>query len=207
MEKLKNYKLLLPINILLLIVFSLIFIPQKNYEFLIYIGVIILFLLIIWSTRKKINYPPVVLWGLTIWACLHMTGGGIYLNGKKVYELILLPIIGEPYYILKYDQFVHFFGFGITTLLMFYLIKPYLTKKTIGKVSLSIVIIMAGLGVGAFNEIIEFITTVIVPESGVGGYENTALDLVFNLLGAIVAMLYILRKEYSQKNNTIRLSI
>ncbi len=49
------------------------------------------------------------------------------------------------------------------------------------------------------NEIIEFITTVIVPESGVGGYENTSLDLVSNLLGAIVAMMYILKTEMKKK--------
>lgn len=195
----KKYKLLLSINIVLLVIFSFIFISKKNFEFLIYIGVIVFFLFVIWLTRNKVNYPPIILWGLTFWAFLHMTGGGIYLNGKKVYQLMLWPIIGEPYNILKYDQFVHFFGFGIATLVMFYLIKPYLIKDNIGKVSLSIVIIMAGLGVGAFNEIIEFITTVIVPESGVGGYENTSLDLVSNLLGAIVAMIYILKTDMKQK--------
>ncbi len=199
MQKLKNYKLLLSINIALLALFSFIFISKKNLEFLIYVGVIIFFLLIIWMTRNKINYPPVVLWGLTVWSLLHMTGGGIYLGGKKVYELILFPLVGEPYNILKYDQFVHLFGFGIATLVMFYLIKPYLIKENIGKVALSVVMIMAGLGVGAFNEIIEFIITVIMPNSGVGGYENTALDLVSNLFGAIIAMFYILKKEYPKK--------
>lgn len=123
---------------------------------------------------------------------------------KKVYELILFPLVGEPYNILKYDQFVHLFGFGIATLVMFYLIKPYLIKENIGKVALSVVMIMAGLGVGAFNEIIEFIITVIMPNSGVGGYENTALDLVSNLFSAIIAMFYILKKEYP-KNKPLSL--
>ena len=198
-NNLKKYKTLLFINIILLALFSFLFISKKNFEFLIYIGIIIIVLLAIWLTKNKVNYPPVVLWGLTTWAFLHMTGGGIYLGGKKVYEIILIPLVGEPYNILKYDQFVHFFGFGIATLVMFYLIKPYLVKENIGKIALSIVIIMAGLGVGAFNEIVEFITTIIVPESGVGGYENTALDLVSNLLGAIAAMFYILKKEYPKK--------
>ena len=54
---------------------------------------------------------------------------------------------------------------------------------------------MAGLGVGAFNEIIEFFATVIIPETGVGGYENTSLDLISNLIGAIIAMSYIKIKE------------
>jgi len=195
----KKYKLLLSINIILLVVFSFIFISKKNFEFLIYVGVIIFFLFVIWFTRNRVNYPSIILWGLTFWAFFHMVGGGIYLNGKKIYQLMLCPLIGEPYNILKYDQFVHFFGFGVATLVMFYLIKPYLIKDNIGKVSLSIVIIMAGLGVGALNEIIEFVTTVIVPESGVGGYENTSLDLVSNLLGAIVAMIYILKTDMKKK--------
>ncbi len=191
----KNYKLLLSVNIILLIIFTAIFIYRRNLEFLIYVGVIIFFLIVIWMTRNKVNYPSIVLWGLSFWAFLHMVGGGIYLNGKKVYQLMLWPIIGKPYNILKYDQFVHFFGFGVATLVMFYLIKPYLVKDKVGKVALSIVIIMAGLGVGALNEIIEFVTVVIMPETGVGGYENTALDLVSNLLGAMVAMGYILKYE------------
>lgn len=194
MNKIKNYRLLLSINAIFILFFSLLFIYRKNYEFLIYVGVIIVFFFIIIYTKKRVLYPPIILWGLTFWSLMHMTGGGIYLNGKKIYQLMLLPLVGEPYNILKYDQFVHFFGFGIATLIMFYLIKPYLKENT-GKVALMIVIIMAGLGVGAFNEIIEFIATVLVPETGVGGYENTSLDLVFNLIGAIFAGIYILKKE------------
>jgi hypothetical protein len=54
---------------------------------------------------------------------------------------------------------------------------------------------MAGLGAGALNEIIEFAATVIFPDTGVGGYVNNSLDLVFNLLGAVVAMAVIKLKE------------
>ena len=46
-------------------------------------------------------------------------------------------------------------------------------------------------GLGALNEIIEFIVTVFVPENNVGGYVNTALDLVFNLIGAVIAAVWI----------------
>ncbi|MFA5553809.1 MAG: hypothetical protein WCZ89_04415 [Phycisphaerae bacterium] len=39
--------------------------------------------------------------------------------------------------------------------------------------------------------IAEFFTSLIVPESGVGGYINTSLDLVADLIGAILAMFVI----------------
>jgi uncharacterized membrane protein YjdF len=177
-------------NVVALMIFVVIFLSRENYEFLIYVGVIIFFLLLILFTNKKVDYPNDLLWGLTVWSLLHMIGGGIFIGGKKVYELMLWPIVGEPYNIFKYDQLIHAIGFGIATLLMYHLLKPSLQKKK-SWISLSIVIVMAGLGAGALNEIIEFMAKVLMPETGVGGYENTALDLVSNLIGAIVAMIYI----------------
>ena len=180
---------ILIVNLLFLAIFSILFFVRKNYEFVVYIGVIIFFSIIIILTNKKVQYPNMVLWGLTLWALLHMSGGGVYIYGKKLYEIILIPL-STTYAIFKYDQFVHIIGFGVSTLLMHHLLKPYLKEKT-GTVAIPIVIIMAGLGVGALNEIIEFIVTVIVPETGVGGYTNTSLDLVADLIGAIIAYIYV----------------
>jgi hypothetical protein len=53
---------------------------------------------------------------------------------------------------------------------------------------------MAGLGLGALKEIIEFIMTVVLPNTNVGGCENTALDLVSNFIGALIAIFYLKRK-------------
>jgi len=128
-----------------------------------------------------------VLWGLTAWALLHMSGGGLYIDEVKVYEIILIPL-SEQYHIFRYDQFVHIVGFGVATLVMYYLIKPLLRPNLDRWVALSIVIVMAGLGVGALNEIVEFAATVLVPETGVGGYTNTSLDLVSDLVGAVLAI-------------------
>ncbi len=64
-------------------------------------------------------------------------------------------------------------------------------KKMVGFTALSIVIVMAGLGVGAWNEIVEFFVAEIISASGVGGYLNTSLDLVADLIGAILGLLYI----------------
>jgi hypothetical protein len=50
---------------------------------------------------------------------------------------------------------------------------------------------MVGLGVGAFNEIVEALVSAIVPSSGVGGYVNTSLDLIADLIGAILAFVFI----------------
>ncbi|MGD0078922.1 MAG: hypothetical protein ABSB91_09915, partial [Sedimentisphaerales bacterium] len=68
-------------------------------------------------------------------------------------------------------------------------------------IALSVVVMMAGLGVGAFNEIVEALVAAIVPQAGVGGYVNTALDLISDLIGAILAMAFIKLRYLHNKLN------
>ncbi len=187
--------------IIAVIFYSIIFISQKNYEFMIYIVEILFFLFLIIITNEKMDYPNYVLWGLTIWAIFHMSGGALYFGGKRLYDLILLPIAGAPYHIFRYDQFTHLFGFAVATLVMYHLLKPNFKKNFNAWISISIVVIMAGTGAGALNEVIEFLTTVVAPSTGVGGYINNSLDLVFNLLGAICAMVFLIYKEKEKVSN------
>jgi putative membrane protein len=182
---------ILLVNMIALAGFSILFIARQNYEFLLYVGVIIFFLILILLTNRKVIMPNAVLWGLTAWSLMHMAGGGLYIGGKKIYEIILIPLVGDPYYIFKYDQFVHIVGFGTATLVMYFLLKPLLRDNLKQWTALSIVVVMAGLGVGALNEIVEFLATVLVPDTGVGGYVNSSLDLVADLIGALGALVFI----------------
>jgi hypothetical protein len=47
------------------------------------------------------------------------------------------------------------------------------------------------MGFGAANEVVEFIATITLPGTNVGGYENTGWDLVANLVGCLLAALSI----------------
>jgi hypothetical protein len=181
-------------TLIYLIIFSILFFKRKNYEFIMYVGVILFFFFVILLTNKKINYPNIVLGGLSFWGLLHMSGGGILINGNVLYKFILIPL-SSTYEILKYDQFVHIVGFGIATLVMYVLLEPKIKKPIKKWTSISIIVIMAGLGVGAINEIIEFIAVVIMPETNVGGFMNMSLDLVSDLIGACLAMIYIRIKK------------
>ena len=173
--------------IVMLLVFSIYYFAIENYEFIMYIIVILFFLVLILLTNNRVNYSNTSLWGLTIWGTLHMAGGGIPVKGDVLYKLILIPITES---IFRYDQFVHIIGFGVATLIMFELLKPKL-KPVKHWTAISIVVVMAGLGVGAVNEIVEYIATLLVPETGVGGYDNTLLDLISDLIGALLALLVI----------------
>jgi putative membrane protein len=181
---------LLIINISLLVVFGTIFLLKKNYEFAIYVGVIIVCLALICLTFFRVRYSTSTLFSLTIWSFMHMAGGGVYINDVRLYDIILIPL-SQTYPILRYDQLVHIFGFAAATLTMFDLLRPLLKENLQHFVAISIVVTMAGLGVGAFNEIVEALVAASLPQSGVGGYVNTALDLISDFLGAILAMVFI----------------
>lgn len=178
------------INVALLVAFGTAFMLRKNYEFIIYVGVIIVCLALVAMTFFKVRYSAPTLIGLTVWSLMHLAGGGVHINGTLLYEVILIPL-SQKYPILRYDQVVHTWGFAVATLTMFDLLRPLLKENLQGYIALSIVVIMAGLGVGAFNEIVEALVAAIVPESGVGDYVNTALDLIADLIGAFLAMLFI----------------
>jgi uncharacterized membrane protein YjdF len=180
--------------VLTLPIFVILFILQKNFEFIGYVVVVLaIFSLLLYSNRY-VNYPTYVMWGLFSWGVLHMLGGVEFEPGRVIYTFVLFPIISEPYNILKYDQVIHALGFFIATLVMYYVIKRYLSVP-FGWKAVGIVVAMAGLGLGALNEIVEFIMVVTLPNTNVGGYENTALDLVFNFLGALAAVFFLHSKE------------
>jgi uncharacterized membrane protein YjdF len=187
----KSEWILVLFNLAYLIGFSWFYFQQNNWEFLLYIGVIVVFFILIAATIRKSKFNNFILWGLSIWGLLHMLGGGLMIGDHVLYKQMIYPFImsGEMS-ILKFDQLVHIYGFFITTLVGYYLLLPYLTEKTNWKV-VYFLLVMVGMGFGALNEVAEFVATVIMPESGVGGYVNTSLDLVSNMIGSILGVLFI----------------
>lgn len=156
--------------------------------------VILFFFAVILISHRKVRWPTHILLGLSVWAILHMAGGGLSFRGTRLYDLILIPI-SETYQILKFDQALHIFGFFVATLVVYHLLIPHMKPNYQGWISLSIIVTMAGLGLGALNEIIEFLATILLSSTGVGGYTNTSLDLVADLIGAIIALVFIRMKN------------
>lgn len=191
MQLKKGEWLLFFFNLIYIVGFAAYYLRIKNYEFLWYVSVVVFFFLLIGLTLRKTNFNHVVLWGISLWGLLHMAGGGIIVKGSILYALPLIPIVGSgELLILKYDQAVHFFGFAVATLVVYHLLRPYLTTTTNWKVVYPI-LIAAGAGLGSLNEIIEFTAVLSLSNTGVGGYSNTVLDLIFNTLGAIAAVIFI----------------
>lgn len=183
------------VDILILVIFTIIFLYKKNYEFIGYIISMVFVLGLVYYTDKKFNYPLIAMWGFSLWLFLHMAGGAFIIQGVKLYGTMIIKLIGSPYYILRYDQLVHFFCYFIITFFMYSIImKKSKTKKM--DITLLTIIVLSAIGIGTLNEIIEFIM-VIVANAGkdVGGYTNTLLDLIFNLFGSIVAIFIAILKN------------
>ena len=183
-EELKNTLLLASA---LIAIATILFVVQGNYEFLFYVAVLVVLGAVIVASDKHNEYPQWLIWLLFGWGALHMAGGAVRIGDHVLYSQMLVPLIGEPYHILKYDQAVHAYGFFVATVTMHYVLRGHL-KKSAGAVAIGLTLFAAGLGLSAVNEIIEFAATVILPSTNVGGYVNTGLDLVFNAIGAGLAV-------------------
>lgn len=203
MEKVSKFQFwLLIVNIVYVIGFGIYFLMIKNYEFLWYIAVLFFIIFLVSFLHLKFKLNSWILTGASIWGLMHMLGGSVYINGTRLYDYILLNLYSssiEGFQIFKYDQLAHFYCYIIVTLIVFCIIKPYLKDK-INWFVISILLIFIGMGIGALNEIIEFIPVVIFKGTGVGGYYNTMLDIIFNTLGAVFAVVYINVKNKFNKN-------
>lgn len=173
------------------------FIQALNYEFIAYIVLEVAIFAVLFGTLHITKFPTYILWGLSAWGLMHMIGGGVIVNGEVFYAYRMYPFFdgGGEFYILKFDQFVHAFLYGVVSLMFLHLFREFLSIKK-HALLISVIAIMAALGVSALNEIVEFSAVVLLPETGVGGYINTLLDIIFNLGGAIIAVIgfYIIQK-------------
>ncbi|MCK4997062.1 DUF2238 domain-containing protein [Candidatus Pacearchaeota archaeon] len=183
----KEWRLPISLAAITLLGHIIYFITKGNFEFLGYCTVIIILFAIIIKTDKVYNYPIASVWLISIWVVIHSLGGSVYIAGTRAFDIVLINILGDPFFILKYDQFAHTFAFFTITIFCYYVLKKYIKK---GK-ALFITTVLMATGIGATYEIIEF-AMVIFFDAGeaVGGYYNTVLDLVFNFTGSILSVIF-----------------
>lgn len=168
----------------LLLLWSLV---AGNHEFLIYAGVTLVLLGFLHWTDNKFHHYASVLWMFDVWIILHILGGLLVVGGGVLYSYMLISLIGEPYQILKYDQVVHVYCYFVVALLVCRIVAQ-IVRPEISFGVLALIILLVACGIGVLNEVVEFIAVVSLPHTNVGGYENTLLDIVGNLLGALLAV-------------------
>jgi putative membrane protein len=190
MKLTSTQKALLVVNILIVLGFGWYYLSQQNYEFLAYVGTIVLVMGVLFSTLKWSRFGTGIIAGVTAWGLMHMLGGSIMTPDGVLYAWRMIPIFdgGGEFFILKFDQFVHAFLYGVVGLMFFHLLREIVAVRTHLPL-IAFMAIFAAAGFSIVNEIVEFLAVVNLPETGVGGYHNTVLDMIFNLFGAAVAVL------------------
>lgn len=137
---------------------------------------------------RTARFSDLVAVGVTAWAVAHLAGGLTELDGGRVlYNAVLAPH-------LRYDNVVHFFGFGTAGVAAWEALAPRLNRPAVTPLAAAMTVWLFGMGIGALNEVIEFAIALNVEESNIGGYLNTGRDLVANLLGAAVAAIIVARR-------------
>lgn len=171
----------------------------ESYQLISYILTLGLFGSLLYLTKRTAKYSTLLFAGFAIWALAHLAGMGVKLNGRALYSQIIIPLSNNlP--IIRYDQIVHMFGFGIATLMIYELIG-HRFKSSIDKFSLGFTIVMAGLGIGAVNEIFEFAVSLLAPDNNIGQYQNTSLDLVADLIGGLLMLALIFNRQTSSRSS------
>jgi uncharacterized membrane protein YjdF len=117
--------------------------------------------------------------GLAVWGVGHLAGGIVEISHGRILYNALLP--GR----VHFDNVVHFIGFGAAGLAFWEWVQPSHSAAT--PAASWFIVWVAAMGIGAFNEVIEFAATHLLSATQVGGYQNTGRDLVANMLGGAVA--------------------
>ncbi|MFH0870125.1 MAG: DUF2238 domain-containing protein [archaeon] len=182
---------------ILLIIFALIALFFKNGEFLYYnimtLAIMFGFMAIY---RKSHDIHWGIVFGLTFALVLHNLGGNLYFGGLRLYNIWLIG------HIFRYDNLVHLVSMFVMAFLINSLVEPHLYEKLKGnKLLYGTIVVLLILGLGAFYEILELIAVLFINAGErVGDYMNNALDLVFNMLGGIIAcVIILLRKRFLEK--------
>jgi uncharacterized membrane protein YjdF len=175
-------------SIVLLALFVAAAVIRGNNEFLFYAGILVVLVGALIVIDRYFNFSGIALWGFNLWLLMHLLGGMGSIDGTRLYDVMLWPLVGDPYDIVRYDQFVHVFCYIVIAMLVWEaLARPLATGH---RAALLVLTVLAAAGIGSLNEVIEFAAVVIIGSTGVGDYTNTALDLVANFIGAMIGASY-----------------
>ena len=133
------------------------------------------------DARFDLGTPVLV--ALAVWGLAHIAGGVVQLgNDRILYNAVFWPDL------IRYDRLVHALGFGSATLACAKVLRHWLPggpAQARFATAPTVLVVLAGMGVGGINEVVEFFATLLIEDTNVGGYDNTGWDLVFDLIGAI----------------------
>jgi putative membrane protein len=148
---------------------------------------------VMWLRRAP--RPGLLAAGLAVAAIATLAGGLIPVGGDVLYNASIGPYnqaLGTHF--LQYDHLAHAYVSFVAAFACWVMLAA--PPAGLGRRrELVILAVGAALGLGALNEMVEFIATLAHHGAHAGGYWNTGWDLVCNSIGAIAAGLVIARSR------------
>lgn len=145
------------------------------HEFFLYAAVIVMVILIAWQKLRRYDVRPSALALAEVGILAHFSGAFVPIHGGRLYDARL--------YGIGYDKLVHGFNAFAACWVLGQIFEAM--KLRLGAVRL-FVIVLSVLGLGALVEIVEYLVSLTVQNSGVGGYDNNMQDMMGNFVGGLV---------------------
>ena len=177
----------LAFSALYLLAGSVWFLRTANSEFVIYVLVIVVLLAGVFRAQRSVQWPLWMLWAFSVWGLMHVLGGAVVIDDHVLFAQRLVPIVdrGGEFYVLKYDQVVHGYLYGLVGVMTFHVLRHSFRVRA-HPAAVAVAAVLISLGISSLNELMEFAISLTMA-NGVGGYDNTMLDFVFNFSGAVLA--------------------
>ncbi len=145
----------------------------------VYLAVVLVGLAVVVAVDRRHPLSLATRVGLGVFAVGHVAGGMVPVGDEVLYATWIV----EP--IIRYDNVQHAIGFGFVGRATWEVLRPRLGVAGDDPTVTWWVVLLGACTFGAINEVVEWVMTLTIPGTDVGGYDNTARDLVANLVGGL----------------------
>lgn len=152
---------------------------QPNWQ--VYLVVLLLGAIAVAVLHHRVRLSPLTIWGLLLFGVGHLAGGMVTVGDGLLYQHWLVDGV------VRYDNLQHAIGFGFVGRATWEALGRRLAPVVDDRPVVAWWLVVLGASAfGAVNEIVEYVLTLTLESTSVGGYDNTARDLVANLVGGIL---------------------
>jgi len=191
----KDFKIktFLVVAILILIFLTIFAFKIHNYEFTWYNLFFIILFVSLFFIKKQIRPSFFLIIGLFIMVLVHILGGLGHIGEIRLYDVV--------FGFIRYDFIVHFVATFVISFIVYHFIRDFLkSEKPWFNLYLFLILAFTSAGIASVMEILELFTTIFWNSGAwAGGNLNTVLDILSNMLGAMVGSLIITRNYKNKK--------